>query len=520
MKSIFNNKKLVSLIIMSIVIAGGLVCIFSYSVGVNAYDKYDFLEDLLWTKATIDSGKFISPDFCYFYTVPFGANIIMAPFVYFLGPCLLANQLGILVYYIVYLVVIFRLAKFLFEETSSRYIFVAIATVFVFTYIGDNLLHHILYYGIAYVCFLGELGCCIAINDKKNKVLNYLLLLFFVLWSSSNGIACFGISTAALVFGLIVQYILKNRTVNIIKNKDITFLLSYIIISSIVGLAINKIVNLGANTLGLENARMVLTSIDNVVNNFVIKLARCFLEIFVANNDNPIFFSFGFFSSMFSYFFALVFIIFSIYSVKKIYRKKDDKVVFIELCSYFVIAVCLFMFIFSNENSERYLFNGMLSIFIFDAISFEELFKGSNFLCNILIVSALLIQEAASFLLIDRIYEEKEKNIVRAIEDNNLKHGYVTEYHGAPLFTFSKGELKLAYYHMDHDFGDKIVINYANNFIKNYEKPHNADEFFILFNDINYETFSHYDVFSKCKQVIRCDDLYIVVFDVEYWNQV
>ena len=88
-----NTKKFnfyASYLILGIVLISGIVLINTYPVGIYEYDKYDFLEGVRWARATLESGKILSPHFYYYYVIPFGANLIMAPFVKVFGQGLLA----------------------------------------------------------------------------------------------------------------------------------------------------------------------------------------------------------------------------------------------------------------------------------------------------------------------------------------------------------------------------------------------------------------------------------------------
>ena len=199
------NKINLPLILFCLVILSGVLCIFTFSTGINLYDLHDYIEGVFWADATLRSGSVINPDYVYYYIVPFGSNLIMAPFVAIFGVSFIANQLGMLVYYLIYLAVLFRLSRILFEENQRRLIFCAVTSLFIFTYIGDNLLHHLLCYGIGFVCFLGELSCLIDLHRKKHSIRNLLLLAFFCLWSSSNGLVTAALSSFPVIFSLLLS---------------------------------------------------------------------------------------------------------------------------------------------------------------------------------------------------------------------------------------------------------------------------------------------------------------------------
>ena len=205
------NRVNLPLILFCPVILCGFLRIFIFSIGIFYYDIPDYFEGVFWAEATLRSGSVINPDYVYYYLVPFGSNLIMAPFVALFGVSYIANQLGMLVYYLIYLAVLFHFSGVLYKENQKRLIFCAVISLFIYTYIGDNLLHHLLCYGIGFVCFLGELSCLVAISQKKQIVRNLVFLAFFCLWSSSNGPVTAALSGFPVMAALLISgYRFKN----------------------------------------------------------------------------------------------------------------------------------------------------------------------------------------------------------------------------------------------------------------------------------------------------------------------
>lgn len=210
---ILKSKK-ISYLILFFIIGCCIFNIFIFSYEMDSADVYDFLEDIVWAKATLDSKSLISNSFYYPYLIPFGPNILMSIFVSIFGPSLFANQCGMITYLIVYFLSILYLSNSIFDDKLKRNYFISISTLFVFTYAGENLFHHILYYGIALVCLLGELGAVINIVKGKNITTNFIILGICCFFGSVNSSSVAVLSNLVVIIGIVIflyiYYLRKN----------------------------------------------------------------------------------------------------------------------------------------------------------------------------------------------------------------------------------------------------------------------------------------------------------------------
>ena len=165
---------------------------------------YDYTEGVFWAEAALRSSSIVSLEYLYSYLVPFGSNLLMAPFVYLFGTTFLANELGMLIYYVIFMLMFYRLARSLFENLNDRLLFLGIANMFVFTYTADNMFHHLLCYGIGFACFAGQLSCLIDIENHRRLKRSWVLLMALCLWASLNGVASVGLSAVPVMLAFML----------------------------------------------------------------------------------------------------------------------------------------------------------------------------------------------------------------------------------------------------------------------------------------------------------------------------
>ena len=211
LKKHISVNELIPLVLTLTVFFSGIITVFTYSIGLNYYDGFDYLEDVYWAKATLESNSLVNPDYNYVYLVPFGANLIMAPFVAVFGVSLLSNQLGMIVYFALYLSSLYYFASSIFDSNKERLYCISIVSLFIYTLVGDGLLHHILAYGIGFVCLLCELGSMICIYKNRGKLaVHYAVLIVFSLWASLNGLSVIGLANlVVLISSVVFAYIKK-----------------------------------------------------------------------------------------------------------------------------------------------------------------------------------------------------------------------------------------------------------------------------------------------------------------------
>lgn len=516
MKKLFSYSVIIK-IIFFFVFVGGIIQIFSFPVGLNKFDGYDFLEGVLLSEASLKSGTIVSPTFYYYYLLPFGPSLYFVPFVYLIGPSLLSNQLGMLLFYFIYLFILYYLANSIFIETNNRYLFMSITSLFIFTYIGDNILHHILCYGIGLLCFFGELGSCI--NYIKNKKTKYIIFLFiFAIYASLNGLSVMAFSTIPIIISLIAMWLCKIDNKIFDNKKRIFSIICLIVFVSIIGLIINKQVSSAATLcLGRDINRFYLAHTDDICNNIINNLLTNVVKIFCYDRYGAFFVSFASIDFFVSFLFMICSIVLFYFSIKKINIKKNISF-FIFASNIVVIFISIFMFIFSDHSNERYLFNGFISVYIMIALyivmNIELINKRYLYIIGLCIfVFILLIKQCGEFYYNNnkKIYYDSLKDI---LIDSKCKFGFANQSNAVPLHLLSNGELEFGYIDTDNQYDNgKLSLVKETNFYDNYVLENLSENIFVIMNMNNYRNLvkSNLNNIDIIKTINYFDEVILIV---------
>lgn len=107
-----DPKRPLSFIAALIILALGVGAVLYYITGPSQYYMTsDSTDSLRWAQASYESGKLISEDFHYAAILPFGGNLIFAPFVALFGYSVAAQLAGLVVYTLLLVSAMYYMAK-------------------------------------------------------------------------------------------------------------------------------------------------------------------------------------------------------------------------------------------------------------------------------------------------------------------------------------------------------------------------------------------------------------------------
>ena len=510
----FSNRKLLASVFFIAVLISAILLVFSFSIGIYDYDVYDYIEGVFWAEATLRSASIINPDYLYYYIVPFGSNLIMAPFVLLLGSNLLANQLGMLVYFLIYLFVLYRLSCLLYKETWMRFVFCAMVSLFVFTYVGDNLLHHLLIYGIGFVCLLGELSCIIEIHRHHHVGRNLILLSVFCLWSAANGIASAALANVPI---LLAAVFCAYRSSSIRDRERLISFLA-VIASTLLGLLVYKYLDQQAIAMDKYQKRFMFADTDAIVSNLFHDLWVDYLKIFYFDPQGVPVFSLQGIYMLIKLFFALLIPTIPVV-LKRSSQNNEDRDLII-YASQLAFAVCLGQYVFMQTSILRYLMNGVLSLFVICSLSFtDHLHQGGNRLLLLgMCLLALLLSYKTLFYTLPYHQSNMQEyaRISEVLDDHGLTYGYSLKRHYKVVELLSDSEIR------------DSVIGYEKNRIKFHvkkdriypeerHKPEDVDRFYIISepgSDPAIDAFLE----SHCIEKIDAGLATVYIFDIKEWD--
>ena len=508
-----------------LMVLNSLLCIFTFSKGINSYDLHDYIEGVFWAEATLKSKSLINPDYVYYYIVPFGSNIMMAPFVALFGTTMLANQLGMIVYLIVYLAVIFRLSGSLYSQMKHRLVFCCVTSLFIFTYIGDNLLHHMLSYGIGFVCFLGELSCLIDIRNGKNEKRSLILAGILALWAASNGVVTAALSTVPVMAGLIWT---KYRSGTLLKKDSLKTVLMFTGLTAL-GIILYKICDMKAISLDMYEARFLMADAEQLITNLTHGLFLEYLRIFYFNPPAiPVFTLNGIFYLV-KLLFASSVIILPVWLYVKgrkegyDFSDHEDRC-FIAAASFTMILISLAQYVVFRRVTQRYLFNGILCVFLLLAVLFTDRLEKTGKMTGVYVLFLFVLMYTGKMLVFT--YPESRQNeavyreTYKYLKEKNLTYGYTVGRNYQVINLYSEGEYKV--YKVDFDEeADRYYISYDRIYLDELKKPEGIDRFYIIRNTPNDTEKSRFVLLENTyseKTIIGNNNIY--VYPIEDWEKV
>ncbi|MBR2670108.1 MAG: hypothetical protein IKE36_10000 [Solobacterium sp.] len=522
----WTNQDFESLLILlfCLVLVSSLVLIFTFSPGIIYYDVYDYCEGLPLAEATIQAKSLIHPNYIYYYILPLGPNVLIAPFILLFGYTMFANQAGMIVYLCMYLGVLYKLAKALYEDKKSRLLFCIVLSLFVYTYIGDNLLHHLLAYGIGFVCFLGELACVIEIRRQQNVRKNTILLAILAFWSSANGISPAALSGFSILAGLLFTGIRNGKW----NTKENLYVLKTMFPAMLIGFVLYIYLNNTAMTMNYTNlSRFILDKANTVVYRIFNYMPADYLKLFYYDPVKVPLFSLSGFLCMIRLCFALAVPVFPVWIFRKYSVKTtmdDDRSLIFWSCG-MVILVCLAQYILMTSSVLRFLFNGVLGMFLICAVLFTD--HQEKIPAGIPVLAALIVLMTVKMFVVTYPYgltvKKQYEDLNDLLDQENLPFGYCFAQNPRPLEILSQHKNKI--YPIYYDEGkERFKVSYDRTYTWDQKKPEGIDRFYIAFDpakpeDQFYAKFGQ-DLLDSCREKITFNNLTLLIYDMEDWDRV
>ena len=506
-------------LLFGMILIAGVVSVFTFSTGLFHYDMWDYYEGVMWADATLQAGSPVNPDYIYFYLLPFGSNIIMAPLVALLGKTVLANQLGMLLYLALYFWLALRLADALFPaDRRSILIFVSVLSLFFFTYMGENLLHHLLAYGIAFVCLLGELSSVIRAVNGRGTVSDTAMLIILSLWSGLNGF-----SAALCTVPLVAAYVLIRIRDRSVFKKDSIKMILLTSLPCLAGLFVFMYFNTVAISRGMYHQRLIFDTVDNIVKNLTQDLIADYLGCFYfVTGYEPLFSKRGIF--------LLVKLAFAIASVlipicllvkqkKEEGEERDDNRELLFLSCFFVTMVCMAQYVIMESSVLRYLFNAILCLFMIFAYVLTKHIKKEGDAVALLLLVCFVFMMTLKWVCYNFPEGQEERSKIEVISDTildeGLSIGYICDRYWKVIDLTSKGRCYNTTVSVNRE-NKTISIEKDRIFTYELEKPRDVDKFYIVTEMYTFE--DDKDILAGWSKQIAVSDVYVLIYDIDCWD--
>lgn len=474
----------------------------------------DMVEGLFWAEATITSGNLINPEFVYSYAIPFGANLIFIPFVILFGMTQLANKLGMLFFYLIMVIITFLFMKSFETSTVKAVMGTAIVMLAFRSQMGVNLLHHILFYQLGFIFLMGLISGTLHILENKNQSVRkkwVLFLLFFSIWSGSNGIPTIMLAVFPTLFALFAMRLSGKTSIKAAMNVILIILLG--ITSGYVLFTIST-QNIQISSYLEDAGTYNFSSISNWISN-IQEIPKLWIEIFLMNDPAGVrIFSVQGIETTIA---ILISIISGSIPLYYLFRGKKNTIT-VSFLFYNCIAVwivCLVQYIFIRLNpNERLLYNGLCANFILLAIFvFETWLKLSRYKLLSLIVLGIIA-------IYSIIFPINAKWSYKSLDFNEftlrrLTYGISFDFNLSNINTInSGGQVKIR--QVECERGGLIRPRMYQSQYSWYEKPSDGKKWFLLLKDKEYKNLTsnaNNFLLNSCDEIISLQGDYSIPWD-------
>ena len=518
-----SNKKLST--VFSLVVLVVLIITFSYYILFNNTTEdlsggntgfSDYIEGTLWAYATIESGHILSDTFIYPYAIPFGANLLFAPFVRILGINLLANRLGMMLFFVIVCLTFVYFSTAIDTDGGSIFTIMSLMLMSFSTQLAFNLLLHILYYLLGFVCMTGMLASIIWLKRSSHKRTHYIILMLYSLWGAANGLP----SVALSIIPVFTALMLSMEDIR----KD--YALQIVAASLICGLLVYKLTMNGVHesdylsSAGAYQLQSISTWFEHIR-----ALPETWFSLFITCDPKGVFVFQG------TGVFVILEIIFSLVitaaPVPYIMRYKKlcctEKLVFHS--AIIVWIVCLSQFVFLRSLAARWenrvLFNGVLMNAMLLAVWYPHLHI--NWRKKTSIVSFFAIGALASFMCVFLVAHNTgpiECELAEELQNRGFSHGYATFWNANKVTVLTNGRVRCCTVQVNNK---RLTPRYYN--IDSTWYQYQEGDFFVALRErdldgLKDEEETYWNKFFQdgAKEVFLVDDVTVFVFDEKNWE--
>lgn len=487
-----------------------------------AFDS-DKVEDVIWADEALRCGRLLNPDFTYGYAMPFGGNMFILPFVNMIGIGQTANSLGMLLFFGVLTVTCFVLIRAL--KNTKLFLSLVGVIVILLSYcsgpVGGDYLNHILIYQLGIICITGILGNLLIIENekKKNKIINYIGIVFFSIWGGANGVPTIVLSCVPVLSALCVIAFLETYNETRVSKR---FFIECVCImaGTIVGyilfkLSIRNIVQSDyLNKMNSYNFRNVNEWVENIY-----RLPIDWLELFMIRSPQGVSaFSKDCLRVLISVFESLVILVVPLrYLFRFTKIDKDEKI--LVLSAAFVWCAGLAQYVFFRGPEKRLLYVPCFMNFVLLAVWMIK----SGFMMQkkngmiIVVLSALTVFQIIDF---SRGQQWKiDETLVNRLKETGITYGFGGYWDANFNTVYTKGKIKIR----GVAFNDGEIRPYILNSESNWYDNENLEkEFFVIFNREEMDKAESYPgsmIDEMYKERIECGDRYILIFDSNVWDR-
>lgn len=486
----------------------------------DGYYHADCSDTITWAQAMVDGKTIMNPDFSYACLMPFGGNLIMAPFVAIFGFGMKAQLIGMALFAILFAFALTYLCK----SMNFSYTWCSVATCVLFLILSGSeklreiFWHHIIYYSLGVLFIMIGMALVITIlNSTEFHKRHYIILYVWTMLCSTNGSQALTIYVLPVLAAVIAERFFDFTTpLKDKKNIKSGIVATTLIVSTITGILLGKILN-GNIVAGYQNGYSGFDSKDVWLDNFLSIIPQMFTLFGITTPETEIFSLAGVITLIKI---ILILIIMTVPVIMLImYKKFESKSYRLMILMHTILSVLLTLgWVFGELNSACWRLSPMLATATILCVMFVKwLIDNKTFMrlsAIVIIPLTIVLMSITSELYTCYSNGQSDANkrlelVSEYLEEKNLEYGYATFWNANSITLMTDSDVKVRC--IREDDGVLRPRMYQTNI--NWYKDNSYDNYFLLLTVGEYNAYSLSDTYVEPKQLYTCENFYIMVYD-------
>ncbi len=492
----------------------------------------DFTDTILWSEASLVSGKIFNPDFAYAGLLPFSANLWFIPLIAIFGLGMKAQVIGMVIFALVFIGSVYFMCRSL--GWSIPWTMFAIASLLMVLSSSAKLREimwgHVIYYSLILVLLFVSIGITvrllrIRLSQTAKSILAYVLAAIWFLLVATDGFQIFAMVILPVAGGLLADVFFDNKR-KILDNSHIKpiFIAIGIIAFGLVGL---KLLSVIKGDISAEYADGHL-KLSNAVywDDHFLSLSENWFSLLGLDG------TFGSLSNIEIGARALAGIVIVVLPLILIFNYKkieDDGTKLLLWAHILVSAVTLGGWIFGNLSGANWRLTSMLGTSIIASVASVRFFVSQKIenggyalkRLSAVLASGIVLLSLVSFTDVKEMPADYNRDntlhrLTDKLEEEGLTYGYATFWRSQAITLLSDSNVQVMMIRTDE--GKGVWTDFYQNYYSRYKDQEGVDKYFVLLSSyedrqaLENKQWSDF-VSEENPEIIYFEDFIIYVFD-------
>lgn len=492
----------------------------------------DFTDTILWSEASLVSGKIFNPDFAYAGLLPFSANLWFIPLIAIFGLGMKAQVIGMVIFALVFIGSVYFMCRSL--GWSIPWTMFAIASLLMVLSSSAKLREimwgHVIYYSLILVLLFVSIGITvrllrIRLSQTAKSILAYVLAAIWFLLVATDGFQIFAMVILPVAGGLLADVFFDNKR-KILDNSHIKpiFIAIGIIAFGLVGLKLLSVIK-GGISAEYADGHLKLSNAVYWDDHFL-SLSENWFSLLGLDG------TFGSLSNMEIGARALAGIVIVVLPLILIFNYKkieDDGTKLLLWAHILVSAVTLGGWIFGNLSGANWRLTSMLGTSIIASVASVRFFvsrkaeKDGYALKRLsaVLASGIVLLSLVSFTDVKEMPADYNRDntlhrLTDKLEEEGLTYGYATFWRSQAITLLSDSNVQVMMIRTDE--GKGVWTDFYQNYYSRYKDQEGVYKYFVLLSSyedrqaLENKQWSDF-VSEENPEVIYFEDFIIYVFD-------